>query len=246
MTEKKKFQLNTKKDDLKGSTIITGFPGFGLVGTITTEFLLNHLECKHIGGYISEKLAPVAAVHNKELVSPVGLFYNKEYHMVILHVVTDVKGLEWELSQLILDLAHDIDAKEVISLEGVAKQKEEADEQLYFYTTDAAAQKKLEGFSFKHLDEGIIFGTTACIMINAMHHTKPALTTLFCEATMKYPDSKAAAKVIEALDHYLSLNVDYKPLLERAKVFEDKLKGILEKSKEAVDKSEDRTLNYLG
>jgi len=246
MTDKKKFELNTKKDNLKGSTIITGFPGFGLVGTITTEFLLNHLTCKHIGGYISEKLAPVAAVHNKELVSPVGLFYNKEYHLIILHVVTDVKGLEWELSQLILDLAHDIDAKEIISLEGVAKQKDDAEGQLYYYTTDTASKKKLESFSFQHLDEGIILGTTACVMINAQHHTRPALTSLFCEATMKYPDSKAAAKVIEALDKYLSLNVDYKPLLDRAKLFEDKLKGILEKSKEAVDKNDERTLNYLG
>ena len=83
MSEKTKFHLNTKKDNLKGSTIITGFPGFGLVGTITTEFLLNHLECKHIGGYISEKLAPVAAIHNKELVIPVGLFYNKKHHLII-------------------------------------------------------------------------------------------------------------------------------------------------------------------
>ena len=28
----------------KGVTIVEGFPGFGLIGTIATEFLIEHLE----------------------------------------------------------------------------------------------------------------------------------------------------------------------------------------------------------
>ena len=37
----------TKKP--KKVIIITGFPGFGLIGTITTEFLIEHLKALPIG-----------------------------------------------------------------------------------------------------------------------------------------------------------------------------------------------------
>ena len=33
----------------KNAILIEGFPGFGLVGTITTEFLIDHLKAKKIG-----------------------------------------------------------------------------------------------------------------------------------------------------------------------------------------------------
>ena len=43
--EKNRLKL-TKK--LKGVTVIEGFPGIGLVGTITTGFLIDHLQCEKI------------------------------------------------------------------------------------------------------------------------------------------------------------------------------------------------------
>ncbi|MEK6835886.1 MAG: PAC2 family protein, partial [Nanoarchaeota archaeon] len=54
--------------------IIEGFPGFGFVSTITTEFLIEHLNAKLIGRLESDKLVPMVAVHNSELVEPLGIF----------------------------------------------------------------------------------------------------------------------------------------------------------------------------
>jgi len=31
--------------------VIEGFPGFGLIGTIATEYLVQHLKCEFIGKY---------------------------------------------------------------------------------------------------------------------------------------------------------------------------------------------------
>jgi len=66
------------------------------------------------------------------------------------------------------------------------------------------------------------------------------------ETHSQLPDSRAAAKVIETLDRYLKLDVDYKPLLQKAQEFEGKLKDIMQQSKMASTEKEKKELNYLG
>ena len=63
----------------KNATIIEGFPGFGLVGTITTEFLIDHLNAERIGSIWLSEMDPVVAVHGKDIIEPIGLFYSKKY-----------------------------------------------------------------------------------------------------------------------------------------------------------------------
>ena len=75
---------------------------------------------------------------------------------------------------------------------------------------------------------------------------KTPVSCIFAETHSNLPDSKAAAKVVEALDKYLGMEIDYKPLLEQAQKFEDKLKSILKKSQEAQDISDQKKLSYLG
>ena len=75
---------------------------------------------------------------------------------------------------------------------------------------------------------------------------KTPVSCIFAETHSNLPDSKAAAKIVEALDKYLGMDLDYKPLLEQAQKFEDKLKSILKKSQEAQDISDQKKLSYLG
>ena len=44
-------------------TIIEGFPGFGLVGTIAVEYLLDHLDVEPIGRIEIEESPPMVANH---------------------------------------------------------------------------------------------------------------------------------------------------------------------------------------
>ena len=72
------------------------------------------------------------------------------------------------------------------------------------------------------------------------------VTALFVEAQTQMPDSKAAAELIKALDKYLGLGIDYKPLLEQADTFERKLKGLMAKSKAAEELAQKKELSYVG
>ena len=72
------------------------------------------------------------------------------------------------------------------------------------------------------------------------------VTCFFAETHLEYPDSKAASNIIKLLDGYLGLNVDYKPLVEQAEVFEKKLKTILEQSSIATKTRDKKQMSYLG
>ncbi|MBU1705099.1 MAG: PAC2 family protein, partial [Nanoarchaeota archaeon] len=95
-----KIQLNKRP---KSPILIEGFPGFGLVGTIATEFLIEHLGTEMIGKIMFDDLPPIVAIHDNKVVEPLGIFYNKKFNVVILHAVSASNGFEWDLADMIID-----------------------------------------------------------------------------------------------------------------------------------------------
>ena len=231
------------KQKPKNPVIIDGFPGFGLVGTISTEYLINELDAKLIGTIHAEDIPPMAAIHESKVVQPVGIYYDKKNNIIILHVMTNVKGLEWDIGRLVLELAQKLEAKDIISIEGVGTPLPTTKSEAYYYASSDAGKKKFESFDLKPLKEGIILGVTATLILQGDNQK---LSCIFVETHSSLPDSKAAAKAVEVLDKYLSLNIPYKPLLKQAEKFEGKIKNIMEKGNVASEQQRKKTLSYVG
>ena len=171
------------------------------------------------------------------------IHYNKKYNLMILHVITNVQGNEWEMTDAIREIEHNVKAKEIISIEGVAGKE---DEQRIFYFTlnnDNERIKELEKAKITPLKEGIIMGVTAGLLLKVV---QVPMTCIFAETHSNIPDSKAAAEVIRALDQYLGLEVDYEPLLKSAERFEAGLKNMMAKAKESETLAEEKRMNYVG
>ncbi|MBI2546760.1 proteasome assembly chaperone family protein [Candidatus Woesearchaeota archaeon] len=233
------IQLSKKP---KNVTIIEGFPGFGLVGTIATEFLIDHLEVEHIGRILLDELPAVVAVHDGKVVEPIGLFYSKKHNLVILHAITLVNGIEWKVADAVMDVAAQLSAKEIISLEGVGNPQTETSK-TYYLSRDPKKHAMFKKLGVEPLKEGIVMGVTGAILIRA---EKLPASAIFAETHTELPDSKAAAKILEVLNKLLGLGLDYKPLLEQAEKFEQKLKDLLAKSKETQDMQDKKKLSYVG
>lgn len=228
----------------KNPIIIDGFPGFGLVGTIATEFLIDHLEVELIGKVLISEGPAVVAIHQDKLVEPLGIFYNKKYNIVIVHSVSAPNGFEWSLADVIGKLAKDLNAKEIISLEGVGSSETKPDtERIFYFSRNLNSKKNLSSIGLNPLKEGIIMGVTGALLLKV---DSIPLSCIFAETHTDLPDSCAAARIIKALDSYLNLKVDPKPLYEQAAKFEDKIKGIMKKGQEAQDISEAKRLSYVG
>ncbi len=230
-------KLELKKKP-KNPVIVEGFPGFGLIGTITTEYLLDHLKTEKIGRILVEDTQAMVAIHEKQLVEPMGIFYNKEYNLVILHALVASSGTEWQIADAIKDLADELDAKEIISIEGVGSNIDSDQSRTFFFSN---RESKIEGV--ESLKEGIIMGVTSALLLKAEEYP---VTCVFAETHSKLPDSKAAANVVRVLDSYLGLKIDPEPLMETAKKFEEKLKSIIQSSNEASKLKDSKQLSYVG
>jgi len=228
----------------KNPTIIQGFPGFGLVGTIATEFLLDHLKTEKIGKIWVSELPAMIAIHEGKVVEPIGIFYNKQYNLVIIHAVSVVAGIEWKLTDAIAQIADDLKAKEIISLEGIGSTAPNEEVKVFHYASDDKKNKQLKGIGSEALQEGIIMGTTGLLMLKAGKELP--VSCIFAETHSELPDSKAAAKVIEILDRYIGLKVDYKPLIKQAEKFEEKLKDLIIKSAKMGEEQKKKRLSYVG
>ncbi len=236
-------QLILKKKP-KGATIIEGFPGIGLIGTIATEFLLEHLRTEQIGSVVVDDVAAIVAVHDNKVVEPISIHYNKEYNLVIIHAISVGKGVGWDVGAIIMDLAQQINAKEIISIEGVGSMQGSTQPNVYFFSTNSKKKKALDKIA-KQLQEGIIVGVTGALMATAKDGKVP-LTAFFGETHSNLPDSKAAAEIIKVLDKYLDLDVDPKPLIKQAQGFEEKLKGLMSQAKQTTELQKKKTLSYFG
>ena len=227
----------------KNCTIIEGFPGFGLVGTIASEFLIEHLKTEQIGKILFNDMPAMVAIHENKIVEPLGIFYNQKFNIVIVHAIIAATHYEWEMASTVSKLASDLQAKEIISLEGVGSAEESEGTRVFYYSNDDKNAKLFEKAGIDALKEGIIIGVTGAILLRV---EKTPVSCLFVETHSNLPDSKASAKIIEALDKYLGMDIDYKPLLEQAQKFEEKLKTILQKGQEAQEISDKKKLSYFG
>jgi uncharacterized protein len=235
-------ELELKKRP-KNPIIIEGFPGFGLVGTITTEFLIEHLKTEHIGRITLEDAPAMVAIHENKLVEPMGLFYNEKYNILILHSINSAPGTEWKIAEMIKNLATDLGAKEIICIEGVGSSAETDESRVFYFSNHPEREAAFKDLNIEPLQEGIIMGVTSALLLKM--NNEP-ISAVFAETHSNLPDSKAAAKIIEVLDKYLGLNVDPKPLLDTAQKFEEKLKGIINSSSKAARMKDEKTLSYFG
>ena len=229
----------TKKP--KNVTIIEGFPGFGLIGTIAIEFLMDHLETEKIGIIEMDEVPAMIAIHQNKVIEPVSLHYNKEHNMVLVHAINIGKNTGWKLSEMIEQLAEELSAKEVVSLEGVGSPN--PGNKVFYYSTQSSSPSKKLAAAASPLSEGIVVGVTGALLARNL---KIPVIAFFAEAQSGMPDSRAAAEIIKALDAYTGLEIDTKPLLAQAKVFEQKLKGITQKSGKAEELQEEKMDNYFG
>lgn len=233
-----KIELTKKPQNV---TILQGFPGFGLVGTITTEYLIDHLgDVEKIGYIWFNEMNPLIAIHEGNVVDPLGIFYSKKYNLVLLHAVTNVKGVEWKLADAISEVSSLLKAREIICVEGVGGVKPGSANVYYISKKNQKVWTETEA---KKMDEGIVMGVTAAVLLKSK---EAPLSCVFAETSSNMPDSRAAAKVIKVLDKYLGLEVDYKPLLAKAEKFEGKIKGMMQQAKEAQISKEKKEVDYMG
>jgi uncharacterized protein len=135
MEEIKVYEL--QKVDLKGATVIDGFPSVGLVSSIVANYLINFLKLKQIGIMDSVYFPTVSLVREAEPLNPVRIYASEKISSEggdsdqIVAFISEFQpppNLVKPIAHTMLDWAEEQRCKLLISPEGLVIDKGEEEE----------------------------------------------------------------------------------------------------------------------
>lgn len=221
----------TSKFDLKEPILIEGFPGVGLVGTISASYLVDKLKMEPLGHIVSEKFPPIAAVHNYRPLHPARIYKSKKYNLVVLFSeFTIPMGVIHHLSTEIIEWAREHKVKQVFSLGGIAIESEQ--KEVFGIASTPDLTKLLESKGIKMIKEGATTGVSGVLLAECASKNFPA-ASLLAEAKPDFMDPLASAMVLDKLKLLLSIDLDTAELVNESKTIESKMKEIMDNAKMA-------------
>jgi len=221
--------------DLRGATVIDGFPSVGLVSSIVANYLINALNLSQIGIMDSTLFPTVSLVRDGEPMNPVRIYGgpkqpDRDQIVVFISEFQPPPNLIKGIASTVLDWTQDQKCNLLVCPEGLIVDTElpERDRQVEVYgigSTDKAMEM-LRKNSVTLFEEGVITGV-AGVLLNEGRRRDFDVITLLSEAHPDYPDARAAARVIEVIDKLmLHTELDARPLYEEAERIEMQLKSI--------------------
>jgi uncharacterized protein len=232
---------NFEDVDLKGATVIAGFPSIGLVSTIAANYLIDALNLNQIGCVTSSQFPALSVVHTGEPLSPVRIYAGEQgYNKKIVVFVSEFKpkpNLINSISETIMKWANDKDCKLLISPEGMVVEGKsvEGGEQVEAYaigSTENARNMLLEK-KIAQFKNGIIAGVSG-VLLNIGKQQNFNVISILAEAHPNYPDAKAAAAAINVMALLMGIEINVTPLYEESERIEKQLQKFHKQAKPMV------------
>ena len=234
-----------KRMDLRGATVIDGFPSVGLVSSIVANYLINALNLQQVGIMDSAYFPTVSLVRDGQPMNPVRIYAGpkiegRDQLVVFISEFQPPPNLIKAIASTVLDWAQDQRCNLLVCPEGLIVDTDvEAGERIpevYGIGSTEKTMDMLRKNSVALFEEGVITGV-AGVLLNEGRKRDFDVITLLSEAHPDYPDARAAARVIETIDKLmLHTELDAKPLYEEAERIEMQLKTIHQQADAAQKK----------
>ncbi len=225
--------VETSEFDLDKPVLIEGFPGIGLVGTISTTYLVDKLKMEPLGHIVSEKFPPLAAIHNHIPLHPARIYKSKKHNLVVLfsEFIIPLHAI-YELSREILQWSAEHKVSRIFSLGGIVMKGEQ--NEVFGIASTKELLAPLEAKKIKLIKEGATTGVSGVLLAECAAINFPAIS-LLAESKPEYMDPKAAAMVLDALKSMIGLELDTTELVNESKQIEGKMKELMASAKTSHD-----------
>jgi len=226
-----------KKTNLNGYTLIEGFPGMGLVGTIAAKYLVEKLDFDYIGYLDANIFMPIIRIHNGIPVRPARIYANKKRKLAVL-IAEQVIAKEYTdlVAKKTVAWIKEKGFREVISLSGVHSSGNEKIELIYGIAANEKSRGLIKKYGLKEISEGITTGITALILLELKSSKINAISIL--GNVQLSADYKASAEVLKKLNTIAGLKLNVEPLIKEARETEKQLIQQLQKLKDTKDNTE--------
>ncbi len=237
------IEIRLFKDiDLEGYTLIEGFPGAGLVGSMANSYMIEKLNMEYIGYIDSESFPPIAVIHNSVPMFPVRIYADKKNKLIAMIAEFTIQTeLVHELGIEIMDFVRKMGIKRIISIGGIPVEKPSED--AFIVSTDKTLLSKALANGIKPIGDGVVAGVSAIILANSTVLDIP-IANLLVEVNPEMTDPKYAEIALSGLNKIIDINIDLKELDKEAKLVEAKIRQMVKKanlSHESYKKATDAT-----
>lgn len=225
-----------KKVDLKGATVIDGFPSVGLVSSIAANYIVNALNLEQIAIMDSPYFPTISLIKNSEPCNPVRIYasqkreHDGEQIVVFISEFQPPENLIKPIARALIDWSQDERCSRIISPEGLVADIEESEEgekqDVYGISSTEHGREILKDAGINGFEEGVITGV-AGVLLNEGKKREFDVIALLAEANPDYPDARAAGNIIKTMDSmFLHINIDPQPLFAEAEKIEKEIKNI--------------------
>ena len=239
--------------DLRGATVIAGFPSIGLVSTIASNYLIDALDLKQIGCINSSQFPALSVVHTGEPLSPVRIYAGTQASgQKIVVFVSEFKPkptLINGISEAIMKWVTDKECKILISPEGMVVEGKGSEEEkvsdAYAIGSTENARNMLISKKIAQFKNGIIAGVSG-VLLNRGKQSNFDVISILAEAHPNYPDAKAAAAAINIMASIMDVEINVTPLYEESERIEKQLQKFHKQAKPMVAASQAPQPNMYG
>jgi uncharacterized protein len=234
--------FENKDVDLSNSMLIVAFPTVGLISSIVGHYIIDTLKLEEVGSVISRHFSPTAIIHKSKPSPPVRIYAGKkicgpngkcEQITVIISEFMPPLEIIKPLSDKILEWSKEKNCKIITTLEGTHAigDRDEKKVNVLGIGSNNKMNKILKENKIKQTKEGMITGVTGVLLYSGVLLDRDVVC-LLAEAHSSYPDSRAAAALLEKLDIMLPLiKIDPTPLYKEAEKIEENIKRFMQQSK---------------
>lgn len=230
--------IEYKEVDLSNAVLIEAFPTVGLVSSIAGHFIIEQLKLEEIGTISSRYFMPAAVIHNGTPSPPVRIYAGKkvcgqsgscDQIVVIISEFMPAVNIIKPVAEKILSWAQKKKCSYIVNFEGTHGGNPKQPKTFGVATTQKM-KDLLKKYSIEETKEGMITGITGVLLFEGAR-LKRDVVCLLAEAHSSYPDSRAAALLVETLDKMLpEIEMDTKPLHDEAKEIEQKIRTFIKQA----------------
>jgi uncharacterized protein len=230
--------IEYKEVDLSNSILIEAFPTVGLVSSIAGHFIVEQLKLEEIGMISSRYFMPAAIIHKGVPSPPVRIYAGKkicgaagscdQIAIIISEFMPPVNIIK-PVADEILSWAQKKKCSYIVNFEGTHGLDPKKPKTFGVATTQKM-KDILKKYNIDETQEGMITGITGVLLFEGVR-LKHDIICLLAEAHASYPDSRAAALLVETLDRMLpEIELDTQPLYKEAEEIEQKIRAFIKQA----------------
>ncbi len=220
--------------NFSGYTLIEGFPGMGLVGTIGAKYLVEKLKFEEVGYINASIFIPIIRIHQGTPINPSRIYAHREKKLVVIISEQIVpKHYTQKLAKAIVEWIEENNFARLISLEGI-NAGEKTQTKIYGIGANKKSLSILEQFKIDPIKEGITTGITSLILLELKKNEDFEAISVLGNVNLQ-ADYKAAATILKKVAEVLGITLDTAPLLSEAKKTEKELLKHFQQMKKTVD-----------